>query len=232
MPLTYRTRFAPSPTGKMHMGHARTALVTWLRARSLDGHIVMRIEDLDRPRVVQGAADEICRDHEWLGLDWDEGPVYQSSRDDAYERALDRLDAAGLVYPCTCSRKEIAEIAKSYNVPVVVDAVSSIGGVELEMDAWGIDLCAAATQKCLGAPPGLGPIAISDRAWEIIESKPKRFIPFHWHCFAHYPPLSPAVLVWHALSGLFPGHGGGRALAPDRDPVGTYSSIHPACFPA
>ena len=88
-------------------------MVTWLRARSLGGHIVMRIEDLDGPRVVQGAADEICRDHEWLGLDWDEGPVYQSSRDDAYERALDRLDAAGLVYPCTCSRKEIAEIASA-----------------------------------------------------------------------------------------------------------------------
>lgn len=113
MPSTYRTRFAPSPTGKMHMGHARTALVTWLRARSLGGRIVMRIEDLDGPRVVRGAADEICRDHEWLGLDWDEGPVYQSSRDDAYERALDRLDAAGLVYPCTCSRKEIAEIASA-----------------------------------------------------------------------------------------------------------------------
>ena len=58
----------------MHLGHARTALVAWLRARKLGGSILMRIEDLDGPRVVPGSADAICRDHEWLGLDWDEGP--------------------------------------------------------------------------------------------------------------------------------------------------------------
>lgn len=97
----------------MHLGHARTALVTWLRARKLGGRIVMRIEDIDRPRVVPGAAEAICRDHEWLGLDWDEGPVFQSSRDQVYERALRQLEEAGRVYPCTCSRKEIAEIASA-----------------------------------------------------------------------------------------------------------------------
>jgi len=110
---TYRTRFAPSPTGKMHPGHARTALVTWLQARKHAGQIVMRIEDIDRARVVPGSADAICRDHEWLGLDWDEGPVFQSSHDEAYERALRRLEVAGMVYPCTCSRKEIAAIASA-----------------------------------------------------------------------------------------------------------------------
>ena len=73
----------------------------------------MRIEDIDRPRVVPGAAEAIFREHEWLGLDWDEGPVFQSSRDEAYEQALSQLEAAGLVYPCTCSRKEIAEIASA-----------------------------------------------------------------------------------------------------------------------
>lgn len=113
MASTYRTRFAPSPTGQMHPGHARTALVTWLQARKHGGQIVMRIEDIDRPRVVPGSADAICRDHEWLGLDWDEGPIFQSSRDEAYERALAQLDEAGLVYPCTCSRKEIAAIASA-----------------------------------------------------------------------------------------------------------------------
>ncbi len=113
MATTYRTRFAPSPTGKMHVGHARTALVTWLQARRRGGQIVMRIEDIDRPRVVPGAADEICRDHEWLGLDWDEGPLFQSSQNEAYEQALSRLEAAGRVYPCTCSRKEIAQIASA-----------------------------------------------------------------------------------------------------------------------
>ena len=73
----------------------------------------MRIEDIDRPRVVPGSADAICWDHEWLGLDWDEGPVFQSSRDEAYKRALSQLQAAGMVYPCTCSRKEIAAIASA-----------------------------------------------------------------------------------------------------------------------
>ncbi|MGB3052879.1 MAG: tRNA glutamyl-Q(34) synthetase GluQRS [Polyangiales bacterium] len=113
MASTYRTRFAPSPTGQMHPGHARTALITWLQARTQGGKIVMRIEDIDRPRVIAGAADEICRDHEWLGLDWDEGPHFQSDHDESYERALATLEAAGLVYPCTCSRKEIAQIASA-----------------------------------------------------------------------------------------------------------------------
>ncbi|MGB8331601.1 MAG: tRNA glutamyl-Q(34) synthetase GluQRS [Polyangiales bacterium] len=113
MASTYRTRFAPSPTGQMHPGHARTALVTWLQARKHAGRIVMRIEDIDRPRVIPGAADRICRDYEWLGLDWDEGPVFQSARGQAYERALACLDASDLIYPCTCSRKEIAEIASA-----------------------------------------------------------------------------------------------------------------------
>lgn len=113
MASTYRTRFAPSPTGKMHPGHARTALVTWLQARKQGGRIVLRIEDIDRLRVVEGSADEICRDHEWLGLDWDEGPVFQSDHDEAYERALAQLEDAGLVYPCTCSRREIAAAASA-----------------------------------------------------------------------------------------------------------------------
>lgn len=73
----------------------------------------MRIEDIDRERVVPGAADAICRDHEWLGLDWDEGPIFQSTRGEAYEAALDKLSHAGLIYPCTCSRKEIAKIASA-----------------------------------------------------------------------------------------------------------------------
>ena len=95
------------------MGHARTALLTWLRARSLDGRIVMRIEDIDGPRVVPGAAEGILREHEWLGLDWDEGPFFQSDRDAHYEEALARLRSEGLVFPCTCSRKDIAEAASA-----------------------------------------------------------------------------------------------------------------------
>jgi len=111
--VDYRGRFAPSPTGRLHLGHARTALVAWIRARQQGGSIVMRMEDLDPPRVVEGAAEWIYADHEWLGLDWDEGPYLQSERHGRYERALERLTEAGAVYPCTCSRKEIAAVASA-----------------------------------------------------------------------------------------------------------------------
>jgi glutamyl-tRNA synthetase len=109
----FRTRFAPSPTGSMHLGHARTHLVAWLLARSNHGRIVMRIEDLDAPRVRPGSEAEILRDHEWLGFDWDEGPFRQSERRDRYEEAVAILRARGAAYPCTCSRKEIEAIASA-----------------------------------------------------------------------------------------------------------------------
>lgn len=109
----YRGRLAPSPTGLAHLGVARTSLLAWLRARSQGGRLVMRIEDLDGPRVVPGAADAMLHDLRFLGLDWDEGPYFQSQRFVDYERAIDRLRAQGLVYPCTCSRKEIAGVASA-----------------------------------------------------------------------------------------------------------------------
>lgn len=108
-----RTRFAPSPTGAMHLGHARTHLVAWLAARSTSGSVVMRIEDLDTPRVREGSEASLLEDHRFLGLDWDEGPVRQSERFVHYERALERLRASGHVYPCTCSRKEIEAVASA-----------------------------------------------------------------------------------------------------------------------
>lgn len=120
-PTSYRGRFAPSPTGALHLGSARTALVAWLRARSSDGSFVIRVEDLDAPRVVVGAEEAIRRDLRWLGLDWEEGPdvggpfapYVQSARLADYGAALDALRAGGHVYPCTCTRKEIAAIASA-----------------------------------------------------------------------------------------------------------------------
>lgn len=119
--LSYRGRFAPSPTGAAHLGTARTALVAWLRARQAGGSFVMRVEDLDGPRVVPGSAEGILADLRWLGLTWDEGPdvggafgpYLQSQCFDRYAAALERLKHAGHVYPCTCSRKEIAAIASA-----------------------------------------------------------------------------------------------------------------------
>ncbi len=119
--MSYRGRFAPSPTGAAHLGTARTALLAWLRARQAGGRFVMRVEDLDGPRVVPGSSESILRDLRWLGLDWDEGPdvggdfgpYLQSERFDRYAAALQMLKASGHVYPCTCSRKEIAAIASA-----------------------------------------------------------------------------------------------------------------------
>lgn len=111
--VTITTRFAPSPTGDLHLGGAWTALASWALARSAGGRTVLRIEDIDTPRVVSGSAERIVADLAWLGLDWDEGPITQSSRTAVYDAALARLDAAGLTYPCDCSRAEIARAASA-----------------------------------------------------------------------------------------------------------------------
>jgi glutamyl-tRNA synthetase len=120
-PRHIRGRFAPSPTGPLHLGNARTALLAWLAARSLRGALVMRVEDLDGPRVRPGLEARILEELRWLGLDWDEGPdvggplgpYRQSERGERYAGALDRLREAGLVYPCFCSRAEIAQASQA-----------------------------------------------------------------------------------------------------------------------
>jgi glutamyl-tRNA synthetase len=100
-------RLAPSPTGKMHLGHARTFLLAWWQARSRGGRAVLRIEDLDAPRVVPGATDGILRDLEWLGMDWDGPVVIQSTRLERIQNATESLLARGLAYPCVCSRGDL-----------------------------------------------------------------------------------------------------------------------------
>jgi glutamyl-tRNA synthetase len=104
-------RLAPSPTGGLHVGHARTFLLAWLAARSSGGRVILRIEDIDasrvRPEAISGAIDDLT----WLGLDWDEGPYLQSHRLTLYDEALDVLKGRELVYPCTCTRADIARAA-------------------------------------------------------------------------------------------------------------------------
>jgi glutamyl-tRNA synthetase len=119
--ITRRGRFAPSPTGELHLGGARTALAAWLQARAAGGAFVLRVEDLDRQRRVAGAEQRILDDLRWLGLDWDEGPdvggpaapYRQSERTALYEAALAGLD----VYPCFCSRAEVARVAAAPHGP-------------------------------------------------------------------------------------------------------------------
>jgi len=116
-----RGRFAPTPSGQMHIGNARTALLSWLQVRQAGGQYVLRMEDIDKPRSRPELARQILADLRWLGLDWDEGPdvggpfgpYTQSEREELYQAALERLDAGGWLYPCYCSRAEIMAIASA-----------------------------------------------------------------------------------------------------------------------
>lgn len=100
-------RFAPSPTGRMHLGNVFSALLSWLSAKSQGGTWLLRIEDIDPQRSKQEYAELIMDDLHWLGLDWDEGPYYQSERGDIYELYLKQLTDNGLTYPCYCTRADI-----------------------------------------------------------------------------------------------------------------------------
>jgi glutamyl-tRNA synthetase len=101
------TRLAPSPTGALHLGNARTFLINWILAKQKHWRILLRIEDLDGPRIKAGADDLLIEDLKYLGLDWDAGPVYQSSEVGEYGAAIESLVSRGLAYPCVCSRKEV-----------------------------------------------------------------------------------------------------------------------------
>jgi glutamyl-Q tRNA(Asp) synthetase len=114
--MIYRGRFAPSPTGPLHFGSLVAAVGSCLEARSRAGVWLVRMEDPDPPRVMPGAAKHILHTLHAFGFEWDEPVVHQSARNDAYHAALHRLRAAGVVYPCACSRREIAD--------------SAVGGIE------------------------------------------------------------------------------------------------------
>lgn len=114
-------RFAPSPTGDLHVGSALAALAAWASARAAGGRFVYRIEDLDAPRAVPGASERQTEDARWLGLDWDEGPdvggshgpYRQSERGGVYEAALRQLADDGRIFPCRVSRKDLQELASA-----------------------------------------------------------------------------------------------------------------------
>lgn len=100
-------RFAPTPSGRMHIGNVYAMLGAWLSARSRGDRMLMRIEDVDKPRVVAGADQLMMDDLHWLGLDWDGEPMFQSQRTERYEYALECLRSQGVLYPCFCSRADI-----------------------------------------------------------------------------------------------------------------------------
>ncbi|MDH5386829.1 MAG: tRNA glutamyl-Q(34) synthetase GluQRS [Gammaproteobacteria bacterium] len=110
----YRGRFAPSPTGDLHLGTLLAAVGSYLQARSQHGEWLMRIEDVDTTRRVKGAADALLRALEGFGFEWDGEVVYQSQRTDLYESALEILSQKDQIYPCTCSRKQLADEGPVY----------------------------------------------------------------------------------------------------------------------
>lgn len=145
--MPHRTRLAPSPTGALHLGNARTFLVNWAMARQRGWEVVLRIEDLDGPRVKPGAAEEAIDLLGWLGLDWDEGPLYQTHNLEPYREALRTLAAAGAAYPCNCTRREIEAASRSapqegdhellYPGTCRPPAPTPIASEEVELDACG-----------------------------------------------------------------------------------------------
>jgi len=150
------TRFAPSPTGRLHLGHAYSALMAFDAARAADGRFLLRFEDIDTGRVRENYYAGIEEDLNWLGLEWDEAPMRQSTRFDVYREALDALRKRDLVYPCFCSRKKIAaEIAASASAPHGpdgplypgtcrrLDAVERERRLTDEPHAWRIDMTRA-----------------------------------------------------------------------------------------
>lgn len=158
--MSYRGRFAPSPSGPLHFGSLVAALASWLDARAAGGEWLVRMEDVDTPRTVTGAADEILRTLEAFGLHWDGPVVRQSERTALYAAALGRLRERGLVYRCKCSRKEIAD-----------SAMASVEGIEgvvypgtcrhraLGLDVDGADRILAAAEAVAFTDRVQGPVS-------------------------------------------------------------------------
>lgn len=139
-----RTRFAPSPNGSLHLGHAFAALVAHDLARARGGAFLLRIEDIDgtrsRPELIAECLDDLA----WLGLEWDGDPVFQSSRLERYAHAGERLKAMGLLYPCRCTRAEIAAAATASGPDGPLYPGTCRGqDVDPEGAAWRIDMAAA-----------------------------------------------------------------------------------------
>lgn len=111
--MKIKTRFAPSPTGYLHVGGARTALYSWLFARHSQGEFVLRIEDTDLERSTPEAIEAIMDGMNWLNLDWDEGPYYQTKRFDRYNAVIDEMLAAGTAYKCYCSRERLEQLREN-----------------------------------------------------------------------------------------------------------------------
>ncbi|QLC25540.1 tRNA glutamyl-Q(34) synthetase GluQRS [Parasphingopyxis algicola] len=175
---SFVTRFAPSPTGLLHLGHAYSALRAFALARDAGGRFLLRFEDIDTGRVRAEYYAAIERDLAWLGITWDDEPLRQSDRFSAYRAALDTLKMQDLVYPCFCTRKEIAaEIAASASAPHgpdgplypgtcrLIDPAERAWRIETEAHAWRINMAKASALA--------GPLFWEDATAGRIEATPE-----------------------------------------------------------
>jgi glutamyl-Q tRNA(Asp) synthetase len=151
------SRFAPSPTGRLHLGHAFSALIGWSRARSSGGKFLLRIEDIDQTRCRSEYVDGIYEDLSWLGVRWDGPVLVQSQRSAMYAQALKRLEADGLVYPCFCTRADIAAALEAPHGPAGAHYPGTCRGLPddperraSEPHSWRLD--AGKAVELVGAP--------------------------------------------------------------------------------
>ena len=144
-------RFAPTPSGRMHLGNVFAALIAWLSVRSRDGEMVLRMEDLDTLRTSEEFAEVLRSDLAWLGLDYDRETAPQSKRSDVYDRYFDRLREMGLLYPCYCTRSQLHGV----NAPHLSDGTYVYPGT---------------CRNLLSPPPGRKPawrVIVPDRVWTV-----------------------------------------------------------------
>ena len=163
------TRFAPSPTGYLHLGHASSAVRAHDFARDRGGRFLLRIEDIDVGRCREAFVEGILEDLRWLGLDWDGPVVRQSERLDLYAAALETLRGMGLVYPCFCTRRDIAASASAPHGPEgpVYPGTCRGRGVDPEGAAWRLDMARAVEMA--------GPLDWTDELAGVQRAEPERF---------------------------------------------------------
>jgi glutamyl-tRNA synthetase len=175
-----RGRYAPSPTGSLHAGNARTALAAWLSVRSRGGTFVWRVEDLDPPRVVPGVAAAQIADLAWLGLDWDEGPAaggpfapyVQSQRSAVYQEALRRLADAGRLFPCRVSRRDVAAMAAIASPPHGAEEVPYPAALRpRELDPGWFARGEATRDAAIRFRVDAGPVTFADRVQGVISER-------------------------------------------------------------
>lgn len=145
--MKIKTRFAPSPTGYLHVGGARTALYSWLFSRHAGGEFVLRIEDTDLERSTQDAIDAIMDGMNWLNLDWDEGPYFQTKRFDRYNAVIDEMLEQGTAYKCYCSKERLEALreadGKRRSRVTTATAATASAATPTTSRTW----CASATRR-------------------------------------------------------------------------------------